>query len=170
MDLRLEDSVCHNLNDHFDEEISVQQTANTIFATQFPLSIVPGLLISFFAGPWSDINGRKPLLIMPLVGDVFSYLFLIFYALEYCELLIVMSEFYYVLVLHIPQEESGWMVVPRLKHRHLYWWRGCRPFHRYIRLHHGHHPGGDEDWSHRAHKCLLLVGTSHWHHDRRTDQ
>jgi hypothetical protein len=39
--------------------------------------IVPAIL-SFFVGPWSDKNGRKPFILLPLAGDFFFLVIYIF--------------------------------------------------------------------------------------------
>ena len=36
------------------------------------LTAIPAVIVSLFLGPWSDVNGRKPLLIIPQIGTILA--------------------------------------------------------------------------------------------------
>ncbi len=80
VDKHLPPGICSNLKAHPEQQVEVQREANLIHTTATALSSLPGLLLCLFLGPWSDANGRKPLLFMPLLGSVVSYLYLVLYA------------------------------------------------------------------------------------------
>lgn len=65
-------SICANLSNHKAEQEQVQETTATIAMYQSVLSAVPGVIISLFLGPWSDAHGRKPLMILPMVGTILN--------------------------------------------------------------------------------------------------
>ncbi len=78
VDLGLNGTICSNHSGV--QEVEVQRRSNLIFTAWYALCIVPGLILCVFLGPWSDENGRKPLLVLPLLGYVVSYIYLILYA------------------------------------------------------------------------------------------
>jgi MFS family permease len=50
----------------------VQKLAATLSMYQNIFSAVPAVLTSLFLGPWSDVHGRKPLMILPMIGTVIN--------------------------------------------------------------------------------------------------
>ena len=36
------------------------------------LTAIPAIIVSLFLGPWSDVNGRKPLMIIPQIGTILA--------------------------------------------------------------------------------------------------
>ncbi len=80
VDLELDGSVCGDLKAHFEEQVDVQQRSNVILTAQVSLSVVPGLILCVFLGPWSDEKGRKPLVVLPVLGTVISYTYLAIFA------------------------------------------------------------------------------------------
>jgi MFS transporter, PCFT/HCP family, solute carrier family 46 (folate transporter), member 1 len=59
--------------------------------------------MSFFIGPWSDRNGRKPLLLIPVLGFMLMYAGFLFLSLGFAR------DFntYYLLLASIPVAFSG---------------------------------------------------------------
>lgn len=55
-------------------EEEVQKVAATITMYQSILTAIPAVIVSLFLGPWSDINGRKPLMVVPMFGTLVSQL------------------------------------------------------------------------------------------------
>ena len=60
--------ICTNLSAHQAEQIEVQKLVATMTMYQSILSSIPGIIVCLFIGPWSDTNGRKPALLIPMVG------------------------------------------------------------------------------------------------------
>ncbi len=77
VDLGMPADTCSHLDLHHDEQDSVQRHTSAITAAQMVVSSVPGLVVCLFLGPWSDANGRKPLILAPLMGVVVADLYLI---------------------------------------------------------------------------------------------
>lgn len=77
VELKFNHSTCSLLkNDSIegkDLESLVQPRATYIIMGKNLLSTVLPALLSFYFGPWSDRNGRRPLLISPLIGNVLTY-------------------------------------------------------------------------------------------------
>ncbi|KAF4523941.1 hypothetical protein B566_EDAN011195, partial [Ephemera danica] len=76
-------TVCRDLQQYPEAEQEAQPIAAVLFmAKQLIEAIVPALL-SFFVGPWSDVYGRKPLLLVPLGGHVIFYLSLMYFSFDF---------------------------------------------------------------------------------------
>ncbi|CAG9831740.1 unnamed protein product [Diabrotica balteata] len=55
-------------------EVKVQKAANIIvMVTELPPALIP-VFINMLAGAWSDINGRKPVLLMVMGGQMLSFM------------------------------------------------------------------------------------------------
>ena len=61
-------AICTNLSAHQKEQIEVQKLVATMTMYQSILSSIPGIIVCLFIGPWSDTNGRKPAILIPMVG------------------------------------------------------------------------------------------------------
>ena len=63
-------TVCSNISSYTDENDAVETKASEINMYMSMLSSIPTMLMALFIGPWSDKNGRKPVLILPFIGMV----------------------------------------------------------------------------------------------------
>lgn len=72
VELKFNESTCSLLGNDSDEaknlELEVQPRATYIIMGKNLMSTVLPALLSFYFGPWSDRNGRRPLMISPLIG------------------------------------------------------------------------------------------------------
>ena len=72
VELNLTESICDNLdedeNDSYEEK--VQRRVNFIQLITAWVGSAPAIFYSLFAGALSDNSGRKPLLILPVFGQV----------------------------------------------------------------------------------------------------
>ncbi|KAK9506121.1 hypothetical protein O3M35_008113 [Rhynocoris fuscipes] len=82
----------------------VQPYASKVIMAKTLIDALFPSVISLFIGPWMDIHGRKPFLILPLIGYFISYLFWL--GLSYKNSL---SPFYY-LIPSIPSSVTGGLV------------------------------------------------------------
>ncbi len=73
-ELGLDDAICANLTskEHQEHQLLVQRRVNGFEITRDWVCNAPPLLLGMIAGALSDQFGRKPLMIFPLVGDVFE--------------------------------------------------------------------------------------------------
>ena len=55
-------------------EESIQERVAQLETWDLLLVNFPSVFFCLFAGPWSDYNGRKPLLVLPFVGNILSFL------------------------------------------------------------------------------------------------
>ena len=72
VNLAFGDEVCDNIQQHRDKQVEVQKYVSTLKIYNSILQAIPAVLFSLFAGPWSDTNGRKMLIICSLFGFVFN--------------------------------------------------------------------------------------------------
>nr|CAD7457945.1 unnamed protein product [Timema tahoe] len=63
-----------------DVEVLVQPSVNLLQMAASIIESLPSAVASFFLGPWSDANGRKPLLMWPFLGYFFKFLLLLFFS------------------------------------------------------------------------------------------
>ncbi|XP_054264329.1 proton-coupled folate transporter-like isoform X1 [Macrosteles quadrilineatus] len=73
VELNLPDHNCTEPISATIEDLIQPSTADVIMARALVESLIPSLL-TLLVGPWSDINGRKPFLVIALAGQMISYL------------------------------------------------------------------------------------------------
>ena len=71
---------------HKEEQVEVQKYVSTLKIYNSVLQAVPSVLFALFAGSWSDIHGRKALIVASSSGYVFSNLVFIINAYFFYEL------------------------------------------------------------------------------------
>ena len=64
--------ICDHIQEHKEEQVDVQKYVAILQMINSVLQALPGFVYSLFAGPWSDSNGRKPLMIFAVFGYVFN--------------------------------------------------------------------------------------------------
>jgi len=72
VNLNLTDAICDNINHYDKENDQVQEEVTTINLYFTFLSAFPCILMSIIIGPWSDKNGRKPVLLIPILGHIIA--------------------------------------------------------------------------------------------------
>jgi len=72
VNLNLTDSVCDHINLYDKENDQVQEEVTTINLYFTFLSALPCIFMSIIIGPWSDKNGRKPVLLIPILGHIIA--------------------------------------------------------------------------------------------------
>ena len=72
VNLNYDPSICANLTSFKDNEKEVQKVVASINMYLSILTAIPAIIVSLFLGPWSDINGRKPLIIVPQIGTILA--------------------------------------------------------------------------------------------------
>ena len=72
VNLKHSPEVCGNLTNYNQTEIQVEQLVSTISMYQSVLTAIPAVIVSLFLGPWSDVNGRKPLMVVPMLGTILT--------------------------------------------------------------------------------------------------
>ena len=68
VNLNYDSAICSNLTNFKDNEKEVEKVVASINMYLNILTSIPAIIVSLFLGPWSDVNGRKPLLIFPQIG------------------------------------------------------------------------------------------------------
>ena len=68
-DLGYSQDICDDINSHEVEEDAVQTRVSQINMYLSILGSLPCMLVALFIGPWSDKNGRKPVMIIPMIGE-----------------------------------------------------------------------------------------------------
>jgi len=71
-DLDFSEEVCANIDSFPKAENDVQTKASELNMALTMLSSLPSIVLALFIGPWSDKNGRKPLMLIPLLGFLVS--------------------------------------------------------------------------------------------------
>jgi len=67
-DLGYEDEICSDINHFKLQNNKVQQRANIVNMYISILSALPSIFLALFLGPWSDKNGRKPVMVVASFG------------------------------------------------------------------------------------------------------
>ncbi|XP_076058484.1 putative peptidoglycan muropeptide transporter SLC46 [Oratosquilla oratoria] len=62
-------SVCENLTAHTEEHVRVQRIATGIMMIKDLISSLPTIFFVLFLGAWSDRNGRKIPILLPVIGN-----------------------------------------------------------------------------------------------------
>ena len=75
MDLNLSEEICANLSSNKSIQSEVQKEVATVSMYLQIILAIPAIITSLFLGPWSDRNGRKPLMVIPMIGTIVSQLF-----------------------------------------------------------------------------------------------
>ena len=86
-------TICTNLSAHQKEQIEVQKLVATMTMYQSILSSIPGIIVCLFIGPWSDTNGRKPAILIPMVGLTLGFIVWICLARFRLVLVLALKEF-----------------------------------------------------------------------------
>ena len=71
-DLGYSQEICEDINNHDAEDDAVQTRASQINMYMSILGSLPCMLVALFIGPWSDKNGRKPVMIIPMIGEILA--------------------------------------------------------------------------------------------------
>ena len=67
-DLGFSVAVCKDINNHDAENSAVEARTSEINMYMSILSSIPCMVVALFIGPWSDRNGRKPVMVIPMIG------------------------------------------------------------------------------------------------------
>jgi len=71
-DLGYSEEVCAKMNNFPEAEDNIQTKVSELNMALTMLSSLPSIVLALFIGPWSDKNGRKPLMLLPLLGFMVS--------------------------------------------------------------------------------------------------
>jgi PCFT/HCP family folate transporter-like MFS transporter 1/3 len=71
-DLDYSEEVCAKIDNFPEADNAVQTRVSELNMALTMLSSLPSIVLALFIGPWSDKNGRKPLMLIPLFGFLLS--------------------------------------------------------------------------------------------------
>ena len=80
------DEICDNIQEHKDEQVEVQKYVSTLKIYNSILQAIPSVLFALFAGSWSDVHGRKALIVSSTMGYTISNLVFMINAYFFYEL------------------------------------------------------------------------------------
>ena len=86
VNLALGDEICDNIQEHKDEQVEVQKYVSTLKIYNSILQAIPSVLFALFAGSWSDVYGRKALIVSSTMGYTISNLVFMINAYFFYEL------------------------------------------------------------------------------------
>ena len=86
VNLALGDEICDNIQEHKDEQVEVQKYVSTLKIYNSILQAIPSVLFALFAGSWSDVHGRKALIVSSTMGYAISNLVFMINAYFFYEL------------------------------------------------------------------------------------
>ena len=86
VNLALGDEICDNIQEHKDEQVEVQKYVSTLKIYNSILQAIPSVLFALFAGSWSDVHGRKALIVSSTMGYTISNLVFMINAYFFYEL------------------------------------------------------------------------------------
>ena len=86
VNLALGDKICDNIQEHKDEQVEVQKYVSTLKIYNSILQAIPSVLFALFAGSWSDVHGRKALIVSSTMGYTISNLVFMINAYFFYEL------------------------------------------------------------------------------------
>jgi len=72
VNLNFSAAICDNITNYQDEQLQVQKYVSILQGYSQVLQALPGVVFALFAGPWSDIHGRKLLIIVSTFGYFFN--------------------------------------------------------------------------------------------------
>ena len=72
VNLNYSEEICDNIQEHKEEQVEVQKYVSTLKIYNSLLQSAPSVIFVLFAGPWSDTNGRKFLLLSSIFGYLIS--------------------------------------------------------------------------------------------------
>ena len=84
--MELGDEICDNIQEHKDEQVEVQKYVSTLKIYNSILQAIPSVLFALFAGSWSDVHGRKALIVSSTMGYTISNLVFMINAYFFYEL------------------------------------------------------------------------------------
>ena len=72
VNLNYTDEVCDDIYSYKDKQETNQELVTGLQRTSKIIQAIPPLVYALIAGPWSDKHGRKPLIILGILGYVLS--------------------------------------------------------------------------------------------------